>query len=124
VIEVQRTVKRLRAGRVVKTTTETEYAITDLSPREANASTLSSLMRRHWHIENKSHHIRDDVWREDRQTWRSGNAYTMFVVLSIALDLLRAPSRHWSDHASMVERAEKVDFLLTSKPCEVLSRGS
>lgn len=124
VIEVTRTVKHLRGEKVVRTTVEIEYAITSLSPREGNARTLLSLMRRHWHIENKSHHIRDDGWREDRRTWRSGNAYSMHVLLSIALNLLRAPSRHWLDATSMTERSEQLDYLLTAQPCAVLMRGS
>ncbi|MHC5058481.1 MAG: transposase [Planctomycetota bacterium] len=48
----------------------TEYGVTSLSPRQAGAEKLMLLMRRHWHVENRNHHVRDDGWREDRQTWR------------------------------------------------------
>lgn len=120
VVEVKRTVKPWRNGKAVKRTLETELGITSLSPRQAGAKSLMSLMRRHWHIENKAHYIRDDGWREDRQTWRSGNAYTMSLLLSIALNLLRAPSRHWRSDESIASRAETIDYLLTARPREVI----
>lgn len=124
VMKIHKEVRRLRRGKVVKRSRITRYAITDLSPRQASARTFFSLVRRHWHIENKSHYVRDDGWREDRQTYRSGNAFTMFLLLSIATNLLRTPSRHWTDSASMVERAEHVDYLLTCAPQQMLRRRS
>ncbi len=123
-MKIRKVVRRLRRGKTIKKSTITRYAITDLSPRQANARTFFSLVRRHWHIENRSHYVRDDGWREDRQTYRSGNAFTMFLLLSIATNLLRASSRHWLDTASMVERAEHVDYLLTCAPQQVLRRVS
>lgn len=113
VIEVKRKVTEQKTGKV---TNEIEYGIASLSPREADAKTLMSLMRRHWGIENKNNHVRDDSWREDRQVWRRGNAaYSMSMLLSIAMNLLRARSPHWSKKTSMTERGEIVnDFTLSN----------
>jgi predicted transposase YbfD/YdcC len=36
---------------------ETVYGITSLTPEQADASRLNSLVRSHWHIENRSHWV-------------------------------------------------------------------
>lgn len=120
-IEEKRRVKRTRTGEVAE---ETAYAVTSLSPRRADAKTCMGLARRHWHVENKSNHVRDDSWREDRQVWRRGRtAYVMSMLLSIALNLLRAGSRHWRDDAPLTERAAIVNDL-TLAPQKLFRRAS
>ena len=52
---------------------ETVYGITSLSPEQATAECLLSLVRGHWHIENKSHHVRDVTFDEDRSQVRAGS---------------------------------------------------
>ena len=136
-IEVERKVKHLRAGEVVKETHEFEYAAvrsgplrpartgaaTNLSPRQANAKVLDKLLRRHWTIENRNHYVRDNHWNEDRQTWRSGSsAFVMFVLVSIAMNLLRAASPRWTEEASMPRRSMAADYTVTATPEAVLSK--
>jgi predicted transposase YbfD/YdcC len=51
---------------------ETVYGITSLTPEQADASRLNGLVRGHWHIENRSHWVRDVTFDEDRSQVRSG----------------------------------------------------
>lgn len=121
VIEVRRQRVSTRTGEV---TCEVEYGLTSLGPEEADAETLMGLMRGHWSIENRNNHVRDDSWREDRQVYRRGNgAYTMNVLLGIALNLLRAPSRYWKRKDPLTARAEKLRDL-TLSPRFVLRKAS
>ncbi len=122
-IEVVRKVAHLRGGEVVKETREVQYAATDFSPREADAKTLNALFRRHWTIENKNHRVRDDHWREDRGTWRTGHtAFTMYVLLAIALNLLRAASSKWAEETPMTERSMAADHTITVSPETLLRK--
>jgi len=108
-IEENRRVKKDSTGNV---THETAYAVTSLPPRRASALTCMGLVRRHWHVENKNNHVRDDGWREDRQIWRRGRAaYVMSMLLGVALNLLRARSRHWRDGTPLTRRAAIVNDL-------------
>lgn len=55
-------------------TTEVSYAITSLTPKQANATRLLTLVRGHWGIENRLHWVRDVTFDEDRSQVRSGAA--------------------------------------------------
>lgn len=55
-----------------KQETETVYGITSLSPAQASPARLLSLVRGHWHIENRSHHVRDTTFDEDHSQTRGG----------------------------------------------------
>jgi len=70
----------LATGVVIRTL---HYAITSLDPRAANAEDLLRMWHEHWHIENKSHWVRDVVFGEDGNRARTGT-------LAQALALLRA----------------------------------
>jgi hypothetical protein len=121
VIEVTRQRISTKTGEV---THEVEYGITNLGPEEADAKTLMGLMRGHWSIENRNNHVRDDSWREDRQVYRRGSgAYAMSVLLSMALNTLRAPSRYWQKTEPLTARAETLRDL-TLSPRFVLRRAS
>jgi hypothetical protein len=77
-------------GATGERTRHTHYAITDLSPQQANVRTLFALWHRHWHIENKGHWIRDVDFREDHCSARRRNAPRMLVTLrDITVGLLR-----------------------------------
>ncbi|MHC5059330.1 MAG: transposase [Planctomycetota bacterium] len=120
-VEQKRRVTNLATGKV---TEERAYAILSLSPRKASARTCMKLVRRHWHVENKNNHVRDDSWREDRQVWRRGRAaYVMSMLLSVALNLLRTRSPHWRDDTPLTERAAIVNDL-TLTPGKLLRRVS
>ena len=60
---------------------ETVYGITSLTPEQADASRLNSLVRSHWHIENRSHWVRDVTFDEDRSQVRSGNIPQVMAAL-------------------------------------------
>jgi predicted transposase YbfD/YdcC len=49
------------------------YGITSLSKEEADPESLLNLLRCHWHIENKSHWVRDVTFDEDRSQVRCGD---------------------------------------------------
>jgi len=59
------------------------YAITSLTSQAASPERLWRLWHEHWHIENKSHWVRDVVFGEDASRARTG-------ALAEALALLRA----------------------------------
>lgn len=116
-IEITSHVQEIRRGKVVKDTTTVSYAATDLSPREAGAEQLDALLRRHWMAENRHHYVRDNHWREDRATWRTGNsAFVMFALLAISLNLLRTASPLWTDQTPMTLRSIIAEHTLTTSP--------
>ncbi len=53
-----------------------------------NALQSNGLVRKHWYIENKDHHVRDVTLREDESRIR-GNPENMSVLRSFALNVLR-----------------------------------
>jgi predicted transposase YbfD/YdcC len=80
--------------RIIKKTgeveTETEYGVTSCLPERADASRLLRYVRGHWQIENKSHHVRDVTFDEDRSQVRVGSIPQVMAALrNIAIGLLR-----------------------------------
>ena len=123
VVEVTSHVKKLRRSKVVKETTTVSYAATNLSPRQANAKVLGKLLRRHWMIENRHHYVRDNRWREDRATWRTGDSgFVMFLPLAISLNLLRTASPLWTDQMPMTLRSIVAGHTLTAAPETLLQK--
>jgi hypothetical protein len=79
---------RTRRGREQR---ETVYGLTSLTPAQATPKRLLSLVRGHWHIENKSHHVRDVTFDEDRSQVRSGSIPQVLAALRNAcIGLMRA----------------------------------
>jgi predicted transposase YbfD/YdcC len=71
-----------------KKTVEVVYLIT--SDRGASPETLAAWVRRHWHIENKLHWVRDVTYQEDKSLVRTGNAPRVMASLrSLAISILR-----------------------------------
>lgn len=67
------------------------YGITSLTPDEATATQLLAFTRQHWHIENKSHWVRDVTFDEDRSQVRTGNLpHVMATLRNTVISLLRA----------------------------------
>lgn len=69
-----------------------EYAfiITSLTADDAAAVELNDHVRNHWGIENKSHYVRDTVWKEDAQHINNGTApHVKATLTNIANSLLR-----------------------------------
>jgi hypothetical protein len=69
---------------------EVAYYITSLPPERADAARLLTLIRGHWGIENRLHHVRDVTFDEDRSAVRSGAApQVMAAARNLVLALLR-----------------------------------
>lgn len=67
------------------------YGITSLSSDDANPERLLNLVRRHWHIENRLHWVRDVTYDEDRSQVRVGKIpQVMAAIRNVAVTLLRA----------------------------------
>jgi len=79
---------------------ETIYGMTDLSSKQATPSDLLTLLRGHWHIENKSHHVRDVTFDEDRSRVRSGG----YPLGDSTTDGLPAQRVHRSDASGAVPK--------------------
>ncbi len=86
-VEMQRT--REQAG---KTSHETHYYISSLS---GSAKQLARVIREHWSIENKLHHVLDVSFHEDDSRVRRDNApVNMAMVRHVMLNMLRrAPEK-------------------------------
>lgn len=87
VCRIERQVTELKSG---KQRQETVFAITSLTPAQADAQALLRLNRGHWGIENRSHYVRDVTFEEDRSRIRVGNGPAMMACLrNFAIALAR-----------------------------------
>jgi predicted transposase YbfD/YdcC len=77
----------VRRERTVKgeKTVEVVYGITSLSAAEVDAWRLARLVREHWHIENRLHHVRDVTLGEDACRVRKGAAPQVLAALRNAV---------------------------------------
>jgi predicted transposase YbfD/YdcC len=67
------------------------YGITSLSEEKADAKQFVALVRRHWHIENKSHWVQDVIFDEDSSQLRLGRLpHIMATLRNAVISLLRA----------------------------------
>lgn len=91
--------------------TEIVYAVTDLTTDEAGAGDLAALVRGHWTIENRVHHVRDVTYREDASRVRTGTLPQVMATLrNVAIGLHRlaggtniaAASRRHAHHLDRV----------------------
>ncbi len=89
VFQLHRT-RRFCDGRVEQ---ETVYGITSLRPREAGASRLLELNRRHWSIENNLHRVRDVTFGEDASRIRCGKSPQILAATRNALTHLLATAK-------------------------------
>jgi len=90
---VQQLVRRTCERIVVKTgkvTREVSYALTSLSPAEADAATIEGLWRGHWTIENQVHYPRDVSFGEDAGHAAQGaTAHVLAAMRNAILQLFR-----------------------------------
>ncbi len=88
----------VRQGQTVKVEQEVTYLITSAPPERADAAVLLRTNRGHWGIENRTHHVRDVTFDEDRHQLRSGAAPQAFAACTnLAITLLRR--RGWTNIA-------------------------
>ena len=97
--QVMRVVRKRRALGAKRWSTETAYAVTDLTAEQATAAELAGWLRGHWTIENSAHWIRDVVFGEDASKVRTRNAP---AVLAALRDIVRTALRKagWANTAS------------------------
>lgn len=92
VFRIRRTTTDLQ-GNVVKgrkSTTETVFGVTSLTPQQVTPAQLLAYNRGHWQIENRLHHVRDMAYDEDRSQVRKGRRpHAMATLRNIAISLLR-----------------------------------
>ncbi|MFF5291824.1 ISAs1 family transposase [Paractinoplanes globisporus] len=82
--------RRHRLDQPKRFTTETIYAITNLRVHQARPAQLAAWIRRHWHIENQLHWVRDVTYDEDRSQIRTGTGPQVMAVLrNAAIGALR-----------------------------------
>jgi hypothetical protein len=87
VFRLSRRVVTKRTGEVRR---ETVYGITSLGPGQITAVQLLGLVREHWHIENRSHWVRDVTFGEDASQVRSGSLPQLMAALrNTVIGLLR-----------------------------------
>ncbi len=64
--------------------------VTSATRESMNAADMNGHTRRHWRIENKSHYIRDTVYREDHnKSWAGNGPQALASLRNLAMGLLR-----------------------------------
>jgi len=98
---------------------ETTYAITSLSRRQATPEQLEYHWRGHWSIENRNHYVRDETLGEDRCQVFAGQAPVALAALRTAiLCLIRSQNwgcvpqalRHYAAHPDLAWAALGIPF--------------
>ncbi|MER5916013.1 ISAs1 family transposase [Streptomyces sp. NPDC001982] len=85
-IEIKRRRVSTKTGKVQ---TKTVYAVTSLTPDQADPARLAELIQGHWSVE-ALHHIRDVTYAEDASKIRTGNApRAMATLRNLAIGLMR-----------------------------------
>ena len=73
-----------------KTRGETVFGLTNASQEKYEASDLSQIVRGHWAIENSSHYVRDETFKEDRSRIRTGAApQVMATIRNLSIGIIR-----------------------------------
>ena len=84
---IRRETFELSGGRVSK---ENALILTSRKAGKMTAADVSRHARGHWGIENKSHYVRDTVYREDNsQVWAEEGPQAMASLRNLALGLFR-----------------------------------
>jgi predicted transposase YbfD/YdcC len=87
VLKIERTVIEKKSGRQRQ---EVVFGVTSLRRERASAERLIEIARQHWHIENKSHWVRDVTFDEDRSQVRCGSIpQIMAAIRNTAIGLMR-----------------------------------
>jgi predicted transposase YbfD/YdcC len=88
--QVRRIGRRVIEKKSGKQRQEVVYGVTSLKRERASAGQLLEIARQHWHIENKSHWVRDVTMDEDRSQVRCGSiAQIMAAIRNTVIGLIR-----------------------------------
>jgi len=89
---------------------EVHYYATSLPPAQADAARLAELIRSHWGVENRLHHVKDRTFHEDRHWVKNrATANTVTFLRSIAVSILnrlKIPGRPKRMHCP-----EKIEYM-------------
>jgi predicted transposase YbfD/YdcC len=92
---------------------EVVYGITSLRPEWVSPGQLLAFVRGHWHIENKSHWVRDVTFDEDRSQVRCGNIpHVMAALRNTTIGLLR-----WAGHTNIAAACRR----FAAQPAQALA---
>jgi predicted transposase YbfD/YdcC len=92
---------------------EVVYGVTSLRPERGTPGQLLAFVRGHWHIENKSHWVRDVTFDEDRSQVRCGNIpHVMAALRNTTIGLLR-----WAGHTNIAAACRR----LAAQPTQALA---
>jgi predicted transposase YbfD/YdcC len=109
VFQLQRRVVMQATGVVRE---ETVYGISSLARKHAGARWLARYVRQHWHIENRSHWVRDVTFGEDAGRVRTAPIPQVLAALrNVAIGLL---------HAHGLTRIKAATLDLQANPWEAL----
>src|SRR5205814_1970685 len=87
--------------------------VTSLRPERVTPGQLLAFVRGHWHIENKSHWVRDVTFDEDRSQVRCGNIPQVMAALrNTTIGVLR-----WAGHTNMAAACRQ----LAAQPAQALA---
>jgi predicted transposase YbfD/YdcC len=104
VFRLRRVVQRQKTG---KLTYEVVFGITSLTPQQAIPQQLLHFVRRHWHIENRLHYVRDVSFHEDgckvrhppRQRFLAAlNNLAIGLIRGCDFDFIPQARRHFAIH--------------------------
>jgi predicted transposase YbfD/YdcC len=69
---------------------ETVFGLTSATEKKYEASDLAQFVRDHWSIENSSHYVRDETFKEDRSRIRTGSApQVMATIRNLSIGIIR-----------------------------------
>lgn len=87
VVFIRREVFEISGGRISK---ENALILTSRNPGEMTATDANRHTRNHWRIENKSHYVRDTVYREDHgQAWAGEGPHALASLRNLSAGLIR-----------------------------------
>ena len=87
VVFIRREVFEISGDRISK---ENALVLTSRKPGEMTAADASRHTRNHWRIENKSHYVRDTVYREDHgQAWAGEGPHALASLRNLSAGLIR-----------------------------------
>ena len=99
--------------KTAKERAEVVYGVTSLRPERATPGRVLELVRGHWHIENKSHWVRDVTFDEDRSQVRCGHIpQVMAAFRNTAIGLLR-----WTGSTNIAAACRR----LAAQPAQALA---
>lgn len=83
-MRVKRERQFVRAGNIERIEKETSWYVATFPAGEAGAQRALALIRGHWGIENRLHHVKDVSMNEDRYRAKGGLARIMTAIRSVA----------------------------------------